>query len=353
MKILFYVEASNSLGHITRSILVTEEILKRCPGADIEFILRSDFSRPFDDRGLKVIRFPTNVGSGIPQGGCLDESYSKPLCDIIDREKPDAIVWDKFYSPIIIMYPFINHIYVLRRTDQIDTFFHSDYLSRFNLTLSPHAREDFALYENNFKRVLDNVNFIGPIVKEPKKRCMGGKFKILAVCGGGPILDSFVDSSVNVFNMVDNKIPGLEYTLITGPFYEHFLELKKRYSDRFKIIDYTDDIMQILSSTHLAISTAGYNSVFELVVSHTPSIMVTNPRHNDDQNQIGYEMKAGRLAFVFDDFDVPSIYEKIISCYNHRVELQKIQTKLKNINLDTGNSRAADMIISLFNRQLM
>ena len=158
-----------------------------------------------------------------------------------------------------------------------------------NKLLANFAREVFEGFPKSFKRNLENINFVGNPVRQEitsftntnKAVTSTNKFKLLILGGsqGSTQLNSLVKNSLS--EVKDKK--NWEIVHQTGKADRE--ELNNFYKDlniNYKVESFIKNMGEVYSNSDLVISRAGAMTISELLITHTPSILLPLPWATDD-----------------------------------------------------------------------
>lgn len=158
-----------------------------------------------------------------------------------------------------------------------------------NKLLANLATEVFEGFPKSFKRNLENINFVGNPVRQEitsfthtnKAVTSTNKFKLLILGGsqGSTQLNSLVMDSLN--EVKDKK--NWEIVHQTGKADKE--ELNNSYKDlniNYKVESFIKNMGEAYSNCDLVISRAGAMTISELLITHTPSILLPLPWATDD-----------------------------------------------------------------------
>ncbi len=162
-----------------------------------------------------------------------------------------------------------------------------------NKLLANLATEVFEGFPKSFNRNLENINFVGNPVRQEitsfthtnKAETSTNKFKLLILGGsqGSTQLNSLVMDSLS--EVKDKK--NWEIVHQTGKADRE--ELNNFYKDlniNFKVESFIKNMGEVYSNCDLVISRAGAMTVSELLITHTPSILLPLPWATDDHQTL-------------------------------------------------------------------
>ena len=162
-----------------------------------------------------------------------------------------------------------------------------------NKLLANLATEVFEGFPNSFKRNLENINFVGNPVRHEitsftdtnKTVSSTKKFKLLILGGsqGSTQLNSLVMDSLS--EVIDKS--NWEIVHQTGEAdREELNHYYKGLNVSFTVESFITNMGEVYSNCDLVISRAGAMTVSELLVTHTPSILLPLPWATDDHQTL-------------------------------------------------------------------
>ena len=161
-----------------------------------------------------------------------------------------------------------------------------------NKLLANLATEVFEGFPNSFKRNLENINFVGNPVRQEitsfsdtNKTVSTKKFKLLILGGsqGSTQLNSLVMDSLS------EVIEKTNWEIVHQTGEADREELNQYYKDlnvSFTVESFITNMGEAYSNCDLVISRAGAMTVSELLVTHTPSILLPLPWATDDHQTL-------------------------------------------------------------------
>jgi len=158
-----------------------------------------------------------------------------------------------------------------------------------NKLLANLATEVFEGFPKSFKRNLENINFVGNPVRQEitsfthtdKAKTSTNMFKLLILGGsqGSTQLNSLVMDSLS--EVKDKK--NWEIVHQTGKAdKEDLINFYKDLNINYKVESFIKNMGEVYSNCDLVISRAGAMTISELLITHTPSILLPLPWATDD-----------------------------------------------------------------------
>ncbi|GIT61677.1 MAG: UDP-N-acetylglucosamine--N-acetylmuramyl-(pentapeptide) pyrophosphoryl-undecaprenol N-acetylglucosamine transferase [Gammaproteobacteria bacterium] len=185
-----------------------------------------------------------------------------------------------------------------------------------NKLLAHLATEVFEGFPKSFKRNLENINFVGnPVRREitsftntNKAVTSTNKFKLLILGGsqGSTQLNLLVMDSLS--EVKDTK--NWEIVHQTGK--ADMEEINNFYKDlniNYKVESFIKNMGEVYSNCDLVISRAGAMTISELLVTHTPSILIPLPWATDDHQTSNARYLEGLGAATVLESDKKNISE--------------------------------------------
>lgn len=282
-------------------------------------------------------------------GGMLFSNYARNILPILNREKPEIVIYDTFFpkdiqainNQILCKKIFISRSFSKR---QFYFFVKNGYNKFFNRVI---FAEKFS-GQKNFSNVVFHSAILRSINKgavlEIRKKygIKRGNFNALFLCGGGGyegterIVELFLNLSIRLVQDRDN----FRVIIILGP----FSRFNKRESDRGKIIikRFEENLPELMCCSDLIVSLAGYNSINESLKCRKPLILIPVYRHNDDQFFRAEKLKS-KKCHLFGMDDVKMIFETIKFYCEKTPRTEKIAVSLNAIK---ANKRIIQSILS-------
>ena len=190
-----------------------------------------------------------------------------------------------------------------------------------------------------FKPLENKITYVGYI--SPKKefeKIENRQKTVLIHTGGGGRSIVLMDKLVRASCEISKQKPELTFKIFCGKYlpetqYVRNLDLCKLYSN-IEFSRYTPHILKELSKAYLFIGAGGYNTLSELIIYPTRSIII--PVQSDDEaEQKNHCQKLVELGVVnklmLFDSDYEDIYNSILKALDYEIPTHKIQFKTDGI----------------------
>lgn len=366
MKILFHAINGVGLGHLNRSIIFAKTLKKLAPHIDIRIATETKFTKMLDDSNFMYYKLPySHVDITKHSLGLIKNENKKNMVKIINEFNPDIIIYDTYPFYEVLNDPCSigrKNILVLRKLNNafLKNMLTGDAMKKIDFIIFPHTEEEFekrGVTPDDIKKTGVKFKFTGSLIKDinenilndikRKYRITSDKFNILVIAGGGGEdeynrgVKSFFDVIKNVNQKIKSKIRKLNLIVITGPLFKGKLKINGAAVKSFE-----PDIMELMKSVNLVISTGGYNICNEICRVETPAIIIPLPRHEESQKERA-DLLAKSEAITSMDMNEDKISNLITNLYNNPSKLNMMKKSFKKINLKVGNEVAAREILKI------
>lgn len=167
----------------------------------------------------------------------------------------------------------------------------------------------------------DRVAYVKP---EPDSKAIGQRQKVLVSVGGGDgATESVLATYLKMIRQFKEKI-NFDSCLITGPFVPE--EIYRRYESEcddlgVELIRFVDSTTPYFETADLVISTAGYNSVTQILQSADQAILIPRVMHRQEQElRASIFDKAGLIKMIHPQLIKPeNLYEAVTTCLSNEV----------------------------------
>ncbi len=373
-KILLYVSDGISLGHLQRISQIGKTIKKE--NKDIKITLITSSLKPF-----VFGKFFDDCVQIVPLSDKLLEDPSEEtrvenadlVLSVFKKFKPDLVVADFLLASRFTFYPlkyaldnFPTKSVFIWRLGEIknlsgDLKKEKEKLDYFEKVFLPYDKKEIGEVENILPL---NFEIVGPVFREINKdkvnECVK-KYKIsqkdfllTIVLGGGGELkvgkcespDKIIDSFSENLVKLKKKISNLKVIICTGPYYDkkniNHIRLKK---DWIKIIDFEENILELISISGLVVSPAGYNICQEIIMAKTPAVLVPLWRKNREQFERAEYLKTKGVVEVLENDSSLDSLDLVMKSYNN---IDKMKNGFKNFSrLKSGNKKIVKKVLKI------
>ncbi len=356
MKVLMHAINGIGLGHIIRTLEVAKALREMRGTIDIVFVTNSRFPDPIKEEGFRFYQLEPNTKDVLDKNISYQdylESNAKHITRIIDKECPDLVLFDCEINPPIIDFCLQNKIktaLTLRNTlkERLMNIIREGILSKIDLILVPHHENELEDEQRTALKELNNVLFIGPIIREkkdiePEKK--EAALRILITFSSGsdiqenqPLFKK-VSEFLRYLNDNSSKVLGksIRIDLITGPFFKH----KSFNLYGFDYREFDPNLIGSLEKADLIISPAGYNTANEIIYTRTPALFIPVKRQGDDQFSRARRLHDMGCAKIVED----SILKIIEDIVKGEIDIKKMKDCFPSLH--PGNKKAAIELVRL------
>ena len=215
-------------------------------------------------------------------------------------------------------------------------------LGRANKALLPFAKKLLlgTTMPNNLNKKYENkVSRVGNILREEiinysvKKKDNDKNFFSILVLGGSQGADIFgkiIPSTIKMLKDEGKKIKINQQCVASQK--KSLIEFyNKNYISNY-VFDFSSNILELISSSDLAISRCGASTTAELLHTFTPFIAVPYPHSMDNHQYLNaqyYESKGYCWLLEQDNFSSLNLFNLIISIINDKKKLENIYKNMK------------------------
>lgn len=341
MRILYHAINGTGLGHIVRLTNIAYEIAELAPAVHQLFVAEGGAAF-FQHAGLPFLLLPEHDQKPF---GCINRrrrTVSNALTlellqQSILQYKPHLSVFDThFPAPIVdtLRRQGVPCALVLRECKDayISSLLRKNRLEMFRRILIPHYEHEI---ESRFSkelweqlRALNTLVFTGPIVRhfrqdkasismtEEVYSLQASDQVVIISCGAGGyahLTRQFMELAFAASEIMVRKRPGLKVLAVVGP-----------YGPRmtapwlWKLLSWTPDLPLLVARADLVITHGGYNSIHEILAAGSPAVVVSVPRHNEDQsNRVLALVEKGRISSVTLDCPADVAAEQMLNALDH------------------------------------
>lgn len=273
---------------------------------------------------VKFIVLPKTDHVNHTIGGMYSYKYSYKILDIIEKKKVECVIFSTFFDPELVR---------LIKNKEVKTILLSYFIrdSFRRALINRRAYELFdkiiSLYDPSVKTTkLRNEIIVNPLklVDTKKRTHPKHKYDILITCGGGgrPSSSIMIRRALNAITRVAKTRKRLNVILISGG---------SRYYRKInwiKHIKWTHKFEEVLDSSCIVISEAGYYTMLNFINHNKYAIIIPGQRIIDNQELRALELERVGLAKVFfpfeDDHRLSALIEEALDNKNKHVSTSKI-----------------------------
>jgi UDP-N-acetylglucosamine--N-acetylmuramyl-(pentapeptide) pyrophosphoryl-undecaprenol N-acetylglucosamine transferase len=356
----FFFAGGGTGGHIYPSIAVAEQIVKLEPTAKIHFFCstRDIDSQILSQTGFEYTSLPVCSFSARPDkliGFCTSflDSFRIAKRAIVENKSAVVIGVGGFVSaPVCFAAHKLKAPIVLLNVDIVP--------GRANKIIARWAGKIFVQFEETrryFTKSKAVVNVVGCPLRigfdnpEPEKAIkqlgLERQKKTLLITGASSGSENINEVICSVLGKLDSFTDDWQIVHLTGR--ANFEDIQKRYvgvKTKAKVLDYFDDMPNLLSAADLVVGRSGAVSVAEYAAAGVPSICIPYPYHKDRHQYLnaGKLVQAGAAVIVD---DLPQRKDTAQRLWVELEELMKDEKKRKKMAENckaASNMRAASQI---------
>jgi len=379
-RILFYTANGVGLGHLQRAYLLAEKLKSRKIELILVTLARSPqiFGKLFD-YCIKLTPLSDDLFKNPAQVRKNRLANGRKLAKALKKFKPDIIVADFYLTSSFTFSIFkyaldqfpVKSIFIWRLNDKqkfINDFNKEDRkLDYFQKIILPHPHKEIEdlLSLSLVKEIKKNQKFeiTGPIfqrIDNKKIAFCREKYKIhqndflitITVGGGGKLKAGQCDNPskiikqfLSIYPSLIKKIDNLKVIIITGPYLGG---VENRSSSCLKFIKFEKNLLELIKLSKLVISSAGYNTCNEMVVTKTPAILIPLWRGDQEQFERANCLEKKGIARVFENGSPSELLKLIL---NTKDNLNKMKLNFKKFSdWQRGDTETAKVILDLLNK---
>ncbi len=304
-------------------------------------------------RAIKIYGLSKNVFKDVHNVSLLIKAYHECV-KIIRDFKPDIVVGVGGYVTLPVI--------MGAKKEKVKCVIHeqNSIPGKTNKFLSQGVNAVFTSFQDSSKYFAENVKCIytgNPSssnvnnLKPIKKESLGlSKDKKLVLVTSGSLGSSALNAKLKEFLELSGK-EDYEVLFITGNSnYEEFKQNK--FAKNIKILPYLDNLAALFKSCDLIISRAGAGTIFEILSSKCPSILIPSPNvANNHQYYNAKDLKDRNLAIMIleNDLDSQKLYKKVKSLLSNDQEYQELVHNLKKEKLIDASEKIYEEIKEIVN----
>jgi len=370
LRILLYAINGIGLGHLNRVLLIAKSVKAIEPKAEIYIITESRFTKLIEDSGFQYCKTPYVSVYKSKYGTFIENEstflpFKKLMKSVIKRFNPDIIIYDicPFYG--ILDEGYISNkinVLILRKIKNhiLRNLINNGIINKFQLVILPHTIEEFKKYSENIpKEILksDRFVFTGPIIKKIDRNILNvikkqygikkNKFNVLVTLGGGggPNVEQIFNLIRQSNFLLKKKIKNLNLIVVKGPYYKRDIYIKN-----IIVKDFEPNLIELIKSVDLVISTAGYNIYNEICKVKTPAIMFPFIGKTENQLERVNNLEKKGSVICLTEYDAYKLFKMVLNLYRNPKKLNNMKKSFSKIKVDSGNIKAAKEILQLLEK---
>lgn len=283
----------------------------------------------FKNKSLKFIKIKKQEHTS-SIAGCLKYNYGQNFLELIKKNKIEILIFSTFFDKELVeeARKIVKKVYLISyplRDTHREAFFVNKLYALFDKVFTLRDIINFLrTYPNEVFALPPNLNFNS---NDKSKKSN----KVLITCGGGgrPSSEIFFKIIESNFKNILIKYPELKFTIITGNSKFNF------ESHRVKIIDWSNNFLELVKESDFVISEAGYFTIMDLLALNKPALVIPGSRRIDNQELRAVRFQGlGKGLFMLpeqDNQDFLAIFDKI---KNFQIYETNIFKGLLGIKLD-------------------
>jgi len=325
------LNSGGTMGHMSLLTNLANKILKK---TEHKCFIFSEYdyakSSSLKNNNLEFVKIKKQEHSKTI-AGCFKYKYKQEFLDIIKTKKIDILIFSTFFDKKLveearkIVQKVFLISYPLRDTHR-EAFFVKNLYELFDKVFTLKDIVDLLrIYPNETLALPPNLDFK---FNNKYKRSN----KILITCGGGGRPSSEIFFNIIKENIKDilERYPELEFTIIKGNSNFNF------NSDRVKIIEWSNNFIELVKESDFIISESGYFTIMELLALNKPALVIPGARRIDNQELRAVRFEGlGKGFFMLpeqDNNDFFIIFDKI---KNFKVSETNVIRKLSEVKLES------------------
>ncbi len=303
LRVMFYVQHLLGIGHLMRASRIA--IALQRDGLHVTLVCGGVPVQGFEVPGVTLVALPSiAVRDGNfkdlvdANGNLIDEDYKQRRCQLLldtyENTQPDIVILEAFpFGRRLVRFellPLINAINTSRPKPILLTSIRDILQKR---SKPGRDEQSVELVKQHFDKVLvhadpaittlddsfalahaiaDQIIYTG-LVCGPPGKTLSDSFDIVVSAGGGAVGVKLVQASISAAALLPEN---LSWCVLTGPNLpaEEFTDLSKNSPANVTIERFRIDFPDLLHSTTLSISQAGYNTVSDVLQANCRSLLV-------------------------------------------------------------------------------
>ena len=315
----------------------------------------------FENKGYEVILVTDNRGSNFFKNNIQLKSYiikaDSPLkknflkkifsiltifisvlksASILKKEKPDLVIG--FGGYVSFPVSFSSRFYKI----PLVIYENNSVLGRANKTLLPIAKKILLgnIIPTNFpEKYKSKINQVGNILREEiinykvdKKSIIKSNFTILVLGGsqGAEIFGKIIPETIKMLKENGNEVKINQQCIKSQK--DSLIEFYNLHNIKSNIFDFANNVLDLISSSDLAISRCGSSTISELVQIQTPFIAVPYPHSMDNHQYLNakyYHEKGCCWILEQANFNSKNLFNLISNIMADEDKLKNVRERMK------------------------
>ena len=272
----------------------------------VTIVSEVDYSHFFSlSKNVRKIFVPSTKHVNYTIGGMYNYKHKSRIINILEKEKIDCIIFSTFFDPNLVKEIKKRKIKVILLSYPLRDTFRKALINNKAYDLFDKVISLYDLSTN--RRRLKNEILTNPlkIIKSNQKR--NPKFDILITCGGGgrPSSTIFMNKVLNALDPILER-ENLRIISICGK-----SNNKKRVKG-IRFIKWSKRFEDIIASSKLIISEAGYFTILDLINNRKSAIFIPGIRIIDNQELRALTLERFRIGKVYFSFEKEQKLTKLI-----------------------------------------
>ncbi len=344
------ISAGGTGGHIYPALAIIKKFQAKDKDFEVLYIgthnrmennIVPQLNIPF--KQIKIYGLSKNIFKDVKNVSLLINAYYKCL-KIMEDFKPDIVVGVGGYvtMPVIMAAKKLKIKCVIHEQNSIPGKTNK-FLSRGVNAVFTSFKDSNKYFPKEVKCIhtgnpsADNVFSLKPINKES----LGlSKEKKLVLITSGSLGSMALNEKLIEFLKL-SRDEDYEVLFITGN--NNYEEFKKTtFSKNIKILPYINNLAALFKSCDLVIARAGAGTIFELLASKTPSILIPSPNvANNHQYYNALDLNNNNLAIMIqeDNLNSKELYQKVKGLLSKNQEYKQLITNLEKYKIANASDK--------------
>ncbi|MBI08468.1 MAG: glycosyl transferase [Rhodospirillaceae bacterium] len=322
-RVFFYVQHLLGIGHQARAAAITRAMCRQ--GLDVIYVSGGLAEISFNLGGATVVQLPPARAADATFGTLLDAdgklvdvAWEAARCDTLldafERAQPDALLIESFpfgrrrfrfellpllekVAGLVPVAASVRDILVTK-DDPKRTQWVVDTVNAFFDTVIVHGDPRVITLDVTFPgadAIGDLVRYSGYVASETKLDTESRRAGVVVSAGGGAVGGSLLRASLA--SRPFSRLSRAPWRLITGPNLPKSDKMMLKKTRGVTIETYVENFNEILSNAAVSVSQAGYNTVMDLMVSRTKSVLVPFSQYGETEQSVRAALLARRGLF--------------------------------------------------------